>query len=75
MATIRLSRHPVGDGRAVIDRANPVRLAGVEQDPLRSGRFAGIDVRDDADIAYLLKWIITRHKTASDAFQYSRPAE
>ena len=33
-----------------VDFTNLVRNARVEQDPFRRGRFAGIDVRHDADI-------------------------
>ena len=42
--------HPVHDGGAFVDFADLVRNSGVEQDPFRRGRLAGIDVRHDADV-------------------------
>jgi hypothetical protein len=43
--------HPVHDRRAVIDITHPVGFTGVVQYPLCRSRFAGINVRHNADIA------------------------
>src|SRR5581483_9522706 len=45
--------HPVHDGGAFVDFTNLVRNPGVEQDPFRGRRLAGIDVRHDADVSRL----------------------
>jgi hypothetical protein len=42
-------RRPLGRGAGAGHHL--VRLAGVEQDALRAGRLAGVDVRADADVA------------------------
>ena len=47
--------HPVHDGGAFVDFADLVRDPGVEQDPFRRRRLAGIDVRHDADVARLFE--------------------
>ena len=49
-ATLALLLHPVGGGGAVMDFAHLVHHAGVEEDALRGGRLAGVDVRGDADV-------------------------
>ena len=41
----------VGGGIPLVDIPHPVDLAGVIQDPLGGRRLAGVDVRDDADVA------------------------
>ena len=41
----------VGRRVALVDVPHPVDLAGVVQDPLGRRRLAGVDVRDDADVA------------------------
>ena len=43
--------HPVHDGGAVVDLAEFVAYAGVEQDAFGRGGLAGIDVCHDADVA------------------------
>ena len=50
-AALLLLRHPVHDGRAFVDLADLVRLAGVVQDALGRRGLAGVDVRHDADVA------------------------
>ncbi len=47
--------HPVHDGRALVDFTNLVRNSGIEQNPLRRGRLAGIDVGHDADVPRLFE--------------------
>ena len=54
-ATLALLLHPVGGGGAVMDFAHLVHHAGVEEDALRGGRLAGVDVRGDADVARVLE--------------------
>ena len=52
-AALLLLLHPVHHGRAFVHFADLVRDARVEQDPFRRGRFTGINVRHDADVAGL----------------------
>lgn len=53
-AALALLRQAIGDGGAVVHLAQLVRLAGVEEHALGGGGFAGIDVRQDADVANAL---------------------
>ncbi len=48
---LALLLHPVHLGLAVVDLADLVDLAGVEQEPLRHGGLAGVDMGDDAEVA------------------------
>jgi hypothetical protein len=48
--------HPVHDGGALMDLADLVGDAGVEEDALGRGRLAGIDVGHDAEVAIALEW-------------------
>ncbi len=50
-AAFLLLLHPVHGGGAVMDLAQLVVDAGVEQDALGRRRLAGVDVRADADVA------------------------
>ena len=50
-AALALLRHPVHLGRALVDLADLVGLAGVVQDALGRGRLTGVDVGHDADVA------------------------
>ena len=50
-AALLLLVHPVHRGGAVMHLAHAVRAPGIEQDPLRGRRLAGVDMRHDADIA------------------------
>ena len=50
-APLLLLGHPVHRGRALVDLAELVDLLRVEEDPLGDGRLAGVDVRDDPDVA------------------------
>ena len=52
-AALALLYHEVHGGLAVVDLAELVGLAGVEEDALGHGGLAGIDVRHDADVADL----------------------
>src|SRR6187401_2809705 len=54
-AALLLLLHPVHRGGALVDLADLVRDAGVEEDALGGGGLAGIDVRHDADVADLLE--------------------
>ena len=50
-AAFLLVRHPVHDGLPVVHLSQFVGAAGIKQDALRHGGLAGVDVRDDADVA------------------------
>ncbi len=50
-AALALLGHPVHLGRALVDLADLVRLAGVVEDALGRRRLTGIDVGHDADVA------------------------
>ncbi len=54
-AALLLLFHPVHRGHALVDLADAMRTAGVVQDALGSGGLAGIDVRHDADVAYMIQ--------------------
>ena len=54
-AALPLLEHPVELGVALIDAADPVNAAGVVEQPLRSGGFAGIYVGEDADDAHRIE--------------------
>jgi hypothetical protein len=47
-------RHPIHHGFAVMHLAELVGTAGIEQNALGDGGFAGVDVGNDADIAKLI---------------------
>ena len=51
----------VHDGSAFVDFADVVRFPGVEQDPFRCRRLAGIDVRHDADVPGPIEWCLPWH--------------
>ena len=50
-AALALLLHPIGHGSAVVNRADAVCLAGVEQDPFGGSGLARINMGNDADIA------------------------
>ena len=50
-AALALLLEVVGGRAPLVDVAHPVDLAGVEEDALGGRRLAGVDVRDDADVA------------------------
>ena len=52
-ATLLLLLHPVHRGAALMDLADPVRLAGVVQDALGRRGLARVDVRRDPDVSGL----------------------
>ena len=54
-ATLAFLFHPVGGGGAVMHFAHLMHHAGVEEDALRRGRLAGVDMRGDADVARVLE--------------------
>src|SRR5579884_3140241 len=49
--------HPVHGRGAIVDLADLVRASGVEKDPLRRRRLAGVDVGGDPDVAGALERI------------------
>ena len=51
---------PVGDGRALLDRAEPVDRTGLEQHRLHEGRLARPSVADGGDVADL-SGLLSRH--------------
>ena len=51
-------RHPIHDGRAFVHLAHLVSLARVVKNALGRGRFTGIDMRHDSDIANEAKLLI-----------------
>jgi hypothetical protein len=53
-AALLLLLHPVHGGGAVVDLADLVVHAGVEEDALGRGRLPGVDVRRDADVPITL---------------------
>ena len=53
-ATLLLLLHPVHGRRALVDLAELVRAARIEEDALGRRRLAGVDVRHDPDVARLL---------------------
>ena len=57
--------HPVHDGRAFMHFADLVGLAGVIENALRSGGFAGINVRHDADVAHFLECYSSCHTSVT----------
>src|SRR6185312_388287 len=59
-AALLLLGHPVHRGRALVDLADLVRLARVEQDALGRRGLAGVDVGHDPDVADKLKLIHLR---------------
>src|SRR5205085_2924894 len=53
--------HPVHRGRALVDLADLVGLAGVIEDALGRRRLAGVDVRHDADVAIAFERMAAGH--------------
>jgi len=53
--------HPVHGRRAVMDFADFMVDAGIEQNAFRGGGFAGVDVRANADIAVALYRCFSGH--------------
>ena len=51
-AALALLGHPVHLGLAVVHLADLVDASGVEEEALADGGLAGVDVRDDADVAH-----------------------
>jgi hypothetical protein len=51
-AALSLLRHPVHGRLALVDLADLVNAARVKQKALGDGGLAGVDVRDDADVAH-----------------------
>src|SRR4249919_679060 len=65
-AALLLLLHPVHRGGAVMDFANLVVDAGVEQDAFRGRRLAGVDVRHDAEVAVLVDGGSASHGNSSN---------
>jgi len=61
-AALAFLLHPIGDGRTVIDVSHPVRPARIEQNALGCGRLAGIDMRNDADVANAVHCLACLHR-------------
>ena len=53
--------HPVHGGRAVMDFADLMALAGVVEDPLRGRGLPGIDVGHDAEVSVVLDFVGAGH--------------
>jgi len=68
-SALLLLHHPVHRGGAVMHFADLVVDAGVEEDPLGGGGFAGIDMGHDADIAHPFYWCLTSHLKISVIYQ------
>ena len=64
-AAFLLLLHPVHGGRAVVYLADFVIDAGIKQDTLGGGGFAGVDVSADADIAIALDRGFAGHHSSS----------
>jgi hypothetical protein len=62
-AALLLLLHPVHDGGAIMHLSHLVRSPCVVENALRRGRFTGIDMRHDADIAIFLELYCSRHKS------------
>ena len=60
-AALLLLLHPVHGSRALVGLTDLVGAAGVEQDTLGRGGFAGVDVRHDTNISCILKRVFSRH--------------
>ena len=54
-ATLAFLFHPVGGGGTIMHFAHLVHHAGVEEDALRRGRLAGVNVRGDTDVTRVLE--------------------
>ena len=54
-AALLLLLHPVHRRHALVNLTDAVRAAGVVQDALGGGRLSGIDMRHDADVAYMIQ--------------------
>ena len=59
--TLLLLNHPVHGRAAVVRLTDPMDASRVEQDTLGGGRFPGVNVRHDPDIAGMGKRIFSRH--------------
>src|SRR5690606_41742145 len=60
-AALLLLFHPVHSRRAVVDFAQLVRDAGIEQYALGGGCLAGIDMRADTDVAVMIDTRLASH--------------
>src|SRR5262249_14460909 len=60
-AALLLLLHPVHGGRALMDLAHLVALAGVIEDPLGRSGLAGIDMGHDAEVAVVLDGMSAGH--------------
>ena len=74
-AALLLLFHPVHHRGAIVDLADLVGNAGIEQDAFGGGGLAGIDVRDDADISVLRNRCRARHLRIPWSVNYALPAE
>ena len=60
-----LLRHPVHSGRALMSLTELMRFTRVEQDTLCCGRFTGVNMRHDPDIANPFERIFSWHRISS----------
>ena len=68
-----LIRHPVHNCFTVMDFTYLMGATGIVKDPFCYGGFAGINMGDDADIAYILYFVCFFHLTRSmSAFKGKR---
>ncbi|MBA7701511.1 hypothetical protein ES703_110251 [subsurface metagenome] len=58
-APLPLLLHPVGDGSSIIHTAQPIGLAGVEQEPFGRRCFSRIDVSDYSYVASPIQWTVS----------------
>jgi hypothetical protein len=50
--------HPIGDGCTLVNRTDPVRFPGIEENTLGRGGLARVDVGNDPYIAVLFDRIL-----------------
>ncbi len=68
-AALLLLLHPVHGRGAFVHLAHLVALAGVEEDALRRGGLAGIDVGHDAEVPVVLDLVVASHGSSSVRYQ------
>ena len=73
-AALLLLLHPVHGGGALVDLADLVGDAGVEEDPLGGRGLAGIDVGHDADVAGALERDVWRERIPTFSDRVLAPA-
>src|SRR5690606_10804657 len=74
-ATLLLLLHPVHGRSTVVNLAHLVAYASVEKDALGRRRFAGVDVRRDANVAIALNGSLASHDNPPSVFMRPRARE